>query len=132
MNDKEQYLVHIYQQLPPMLPRRIKLYIACQFALESNFGTSHLAVAHNNHSGMKRAFTRITTRLEEYDKFAHYACLNDCITDYLLWLSMKGGKLLMTVTELLDFIQSYCPDNDYVTKVINLFLQYQYLLKSLN
>lgn len=109
----------IIDKLPHTLSIRTRIYIACQFALESNYGTSRLATHQCNFCGMKRATQRISTRLNDVSDncFATYNCLEDCISDYLLWLTMKGAKQNLSIFILKHYLLSYCPDAGYIGRI---------------
>ena len=69
------------------LTNEVKIFIACQFALESNFGTSQLARNRNNFCGMKTPLVRISSANnagKPLEAYASYSSLNDCVDDYML------------------------------------------------
>ena len=115
----------ITDKLPHTLSIRTRIYIACQFALESNYGKSRLATDQLNFCGMKRATQRISTRLNVCDNcFATYNSLEDCISDYLLWLAMKGAKQDLSIFILKHYLLSYCPDAGYIGRIDAVYNNY--------
>ena len=71
----------------------VRFFIACQFALESDFGNSSLAKNEFNYCGMKKAYFRPSLRqLDNLKGFAHYDSLQHCIIDYCLWLYWISQK----------------------------------------
>lgn len=108
-------------------------FIACQFALESNYGRSDLALMDCNISGMKKPFYRVTTaNINSAFKFAHYDDEESCVLDYFFWLQMNRFNQ-HTLSHLDAFIielrnSGYCPEKGYVDKIINIYKQF----KSLN
>ena len=109
----------------------ISLYIACQFALESQYGKSTLVIAYNNHCGMRVPFVRISTAINQgnaKESFAHYICLKACISDYILCLQYH--RPLRKDLEDLDLFKAfirkfYCPERDYIDKVNKIYQQFK-------
>lgn len=107
-------------------------FVACQFALESSFGRSHLAVKYLNYCGMKRVSKRISSQISfdsgGYD-FGHYHSLYECIIDYSLWLAFNKAtnSILFDLDKFKSFLikYKYCPDVDYIPRITNLLNSYQ-------
>lgn len=104
-------------------------FIACQFALESNFGTSRLSLLNNNYCGMKLPYRRVTyahpSKLD-FEEFAYYVDFDNCLFDYYAWF-MSHNPHANTVSDLSAFkifLQNsgYCPEKGYIDK-INLIYQ---------
>lgn len=96
-------------------------FIACQFALESNFGTSRLASINHNYCGMKIPSRRVTYRDGQDGVFSTYACLDDCVKDYVSWL-LYNRPNQMQLTYLDSFMiflrdSGYCPETGYVDRI---------------
>ena len=113
----------------------VALFIACQFSLESSFGSSNRSVTQHNLCGMKTPVKRLSAVSQSYHgDFMIYH--NDllCAIDYLLWLSYNH----FNQTELQDLSLfkdklikcGYCPENDYVFKIETLFKQYAYVIET--
>lgn len=117
------------EEVFPSLPFDVITFIACQFALESNFGTSEIAKSLYNHCGMKAPLVRPSTALNRgiSNVFADYSDKHLCIVDYFLCLSY--WRPLSKDLENLDlfkyFIKFYCPEKDYVQRITNLFNQFK-------
>lgn len=62
--------------------------IEAQWANESAYGTSALAVGHNNFAGIKYSKSSSTARPITGSDFAHYASINDFVTDYIRVMSL--------------------------------------------
>lgn len=129
-NQKSLYLDGICQLFYLYLPDAsidVTNFIACQFALESNFGNSRLAIHYNNHCGMKAPFTRPTTNYES-DSFAHFKDVESCVIDYCYWLCYN--RVTQYQLQNLDLFISrldelgYCPDDDYISKIEDIYIQF--------
>ena len=129
-SDKIGFLNNIIMLLPECISIEVKRFIACQFALESDFGTSSFALCNNNYCGMKVASFRLTLALniEEKCQFAQFAGITSCVHDYLLWLqSNKFSRAELVNLGL--FVQhlkvsGYCPEYDYIDKIERLYHKY--------
>lgn len=110
----------------------VLLFIACQFALESNFGNSNLANRYCNFCGMKIPKLRPTFAIYDGDGFAEFDDLDSCVLDYVIWLSWNH----FTQSDLDDLkffkerlIKShYCDDADYISSIERLFNQYNSII----
>lgn len=107
-------------------------FIGCQFALESCFGTSRLAVEDSNYCGMKRSLVRISSRLRggsfESKTFSVYLSLEDCIIDFVLLLQYRRplSTNIDTIKHYCAFIQGwYCPEKDYIDKIQSIYSQFK-------
>lgn len=65
----------------------VRHYIACQFALESDFGNSAIAKDNNNLCGMRPPVVRPTLCIDTNRAHAVYFSRSASITDYVLWLA---------------------------------------------
>lgn len=104
-------------------------FIACQFALESDFGCSNLAKLQHNYCGMRVPFLRISTCKNFQSKHSEFACyetLYDCIVDYVLCLQYHCPlrKELDNLNLFKGFIKFYCPDRDYVSRIETIYNQF--------
>ncbi|KAK6051237.1 mannosyl-glycoprotein endo-beta-N-acetylglucosaminidase [Cooperia oncophora] len=128
--NKISFLNQIIGLLPDCICLDVKRYIACQFALESDFGESPMALCLNNYCGMKVAKLRITLamNLDEVLKFAKYSGIYSCVLDYLLWLqSNRFTRQELNTLELFIkhlYLSRYCPEPGYENKINTLYKQY--------
>lgn len=105
-------------------------FIGCQFALESNFGRSDLAVNYNNYCGMRMPFLRISLakRISDLNLFAQFNGLVQCVHDYMLCLNYHhpSSKIKESISEFSHFINDwYCPESDYIKRITNLYKNYK-------
>lgn len=131
---KLDFIEFVVQRLPKMMSDDVALWIACQFALESNYGRSELAINCHNISGMKHPLTRLSMSTNANSRgFAVYYQLEDCIEDYLLWLAWHRPykSELTEVPRFASLIstKNYCPEKDYITKINKLYQQFKTLKK---
>lgn len=106
----------------------VAIYVACQFALESNFGTSNLSQTQNNISGMKRPLVRPTCSLETNGQFASYESVYHCVLDFLFCLAFHKLQQynLDTIKHYIAATEKwYCPERDYHSKIQFIYLQFQ-------
>lgn len=112
--------------------REVALFIGCQFALESNFGQSRIALVQNNFCGMKSPVLRPSLNLNSARSFASFAGLKSCIIDYMLWLSWNKCSIakLQDISAFKKFLvdKKYCPDPDYISSIERIFNEYSPLL----
>ncbi|MBQ3943310.1 MAG: glucosaminidase domain-containing protein [Elusimicrobia bacterium] len=105
------------------LTNEVKIFIACQFALESNFGTSQLARNRNNFCGMKTPLVRISSANnagKPLEAYASYSSLNDCVDDYMLCIQYHRPMSTQydTIKHYTEFIRKfYCPEKDYIERI---------------
>lgn len=104
----------------------VRKFIACQFALESDFGRSPLALKYSNYCGMKHSRFRITTSLVMSHVYNHYLCFSDCVLDYILWLTYNRCKHDIKLEEFKEFLvkKCYCPESDYISKIEAIYNQF--------
>lgn len=104
----------------------VRKFIACQFALECDYGRSHLARYFNNYSGMKYPKSRITSSLNMCIDYCNYVCFTDCILDYVLWLTYNRCMKDIKLEEFKEFLikKSYCPESDYISKIEAIYNQF--------
>lgn len=104
-------------------------FIGCQFALESSFGRSSLAVNHHNYCGMKCPLVRVSVAnnyQNPVDKWADYSSLEQCICDYMFCLAYRRPLSLSfeTINHFIYFIKGwYCPEKSYTDKINSLYVQ---------
>lgn len=130
MQKKIDFLNQIISLLPDCICLDVKRFIACQFALESDFGLAPSACCNNNYCGMKVPAIRITLcrNLDEKGKFAQFSGIFSNVCDYLLWLSSfkfskrELNELPLFVAHL--HISGYCPEHDYIDSIYQIFNQY--------
>lgn len=130
LEEKKSFLEKVSCLMPNHFSNDVIHYIACQFALESNFGTSAFACCNHNYCGMKVPGSRITVcyNVTESGKFAVYSCLRDCVTDYLLWL--QYNKFTRSEFKDLELFKkhllysNYCNDVGYYDKIDTIYNQY--------
>lgn len=103
-------------------------FIACQFALESDFGQSSIARNANNFGGMKKACLRPTTAMSEYKGHADYMCVREFYDDYCFWLCWNHftQKELSHVELFVDHlsISGYCPASSYIASIRDIYNQF--------
>lgn len=101
-------------------------FIACQFALESNFGRARMVETKHNYCGMKCPSYRPTLDLDfKPNQFARYRSLIECEIDYLLWLAYNRFNrfdlsCIDSFSRLLK-AKSYCPEKDYIEKIQSIY-----------
>lgn len=110
--------------------QEVSEFIACQFALESNFGRSHLSTLYNNMCGMRMPLVRITTAIAKdvNSGFAIYSSIHDCIIDYMLCLQYHRpmSDIRESIERFKFFIKNwYCPEVDYLNKITKLLKSYK-------
>lgn len=133
LDSRESFLRSIYFEFSKLgCCPDVALFIACQFALESDFGKSRLASRDNNFCGMKSPVLRPSLNLNRARTFASYMDDVDCVHDYMLWLAYSRCTV-SRLQELPLFIlhlkeKKYCSDPDYIPSIDRLFKQFSYLL----
>lgn len=108
--------------------RGVADFIGCQVALESDYGTSNLALKKSNYTGMKMPLRRINVAVG-FNTFASYTSLSLCLFDYTLWMAWNNFEQ-NTLFDLDAFVTKleacgYCPEPDYITKITNLLNSYK-------
>lgn len=127
--EQSTYIHQIYTLIARYSPfaEEVCWFIACQFALESNFGKSDLATSSFNHCGMRKPVVRPTLALSYVTlPFAHYNSLDDCIVDYMLCITFRKPMSidLSSVSRYIAFIKGwYCPETDYTDKILSIYKQ---------
>ena len=122
---KRAFLNKVYNALPLRMSPHWRMKIACQFALESDFGKSRLAIGQNNFSGMKVPALRITTCISptlEVGGFATYNSFEDCLCDFLIWLAYNRVN---SYTEWETALRHYCPEADYYNRINSIYKQFK-------
>lgn len=124
--DKKEFLESVEACLPLNFSEDVRRAIACQFALESNFGRSPLATSFNNYCGMHHPVKRPTLSVgPESTNYASYYSLEDCVHDYLLWLAWNHISKLDFASSAERFLKAvvdknYCPTPGYINSIINI------------
>lgn len=130
--DKLDYLDYVYSYVKDFIPYNsdVAFFIACQSALESNFGTSDIAKKNHNLFGMKMPISRYTLAIKDVSNFAYYAVEVDSILDYLVWLfwNKPSSSNLSSVGSFASFLndKGYCPEKDYIDKIISIYSQFKF------
>lgn len=130
--EKLNFLTKVVQYLSRYtnISQEVRKVIACQFALECNFGNSIQVVEKNNYCGMHVPTSRPTLALNAGKfilyPFAAYSNLSTCIEDYILCISFQRPcrKDLEDVNSFLEFIKFYCPDKYYSERIRSIYNQY--------
>lgn len=105
----------------------VRYWVACQFALESNFGKSNRALKTHNLCSMKIPQVRFSLNTASTGVFAVYDSDEDCVLDYLYWLAFN--RFTFHQLQSLDLYRlrikarNYCPDEDYIDKINKLYNQ---------
>lgn len=105
-------------------------YIGCQFALESAFGRSPLALNHHNYCGMKCPLVRVSVAdnyQNQSDKWAYYSSLEQCICDFMFCLCYHQPLFTAfeSISQYTFFIKGwYCPENSYINKIQSIYTQF--------
>lgn len=103
-------------------------FIACQFALESDFGESYLALHCNNFCGMKMPKKRVTTAFLNSNEFAEYISLSSCVEDYILWLLYaRPSRIALSSLDAFKSwlrVSGYCPEPLYIERISQIYKQY--------
>lgn len=127
-SEKLKFLDSIVELLSLYLPQAmedVKYWIACQFALESNFGHSFLAKNKHNYCGMRIPKSRISMNMAVSGEFSKYDSLVVCVIDYCYWLVwnhftyMDLFNLDLFTRKLIA--KGYCPESDYIDRVYTLY-----------
>lgn len=130
MNSEQiQFLYSVYYEISRFVPfsEDVCWFIACQFALESNYGKSNLAVSQSNYCGMKRALVRPSLNIG-FNEFATYRNLFDCVVDYVLCLTYHKplASQLSDLNSFKFFISKfYCPEKGYIDKINTIYQQFK-------
>lgn len=127
-SDKIAFIDNIVELLGKYCPQMfvdVKYFVACQFALESNFGKSRLAKVNNNYCGMCLPKSRLSLNIAVSGNFAAYKSLDDCVIDYCYWLAFNKINYvdLFNLNLYSRFLvaKKYCPESDYIDRIFNLF-----------
>lgn len=111
---------------------QVRLFIACQSALETDYGKSAICLENYNLFGMKMPNYRPTTALGINRRHAKYKDYIGSYLDYCLWLAYNhcSQRALSDVDLFAKWIstKNYCPSPTYVDSIIALYRQYAPLL----
>lgn len=131
-NNKIEYLDYIRCQISnilPYLPEQVCAFIACQSALETNFGRSRIAIENNNLFGMKLPYSRPTCAVGEQFEHARYISQQFSIVDYVLWITYhKPLRSQMNSIESYSHfltVNHYCPSPRYIQSILDIYEQYK-------
>lgn len=132
MDNKFLFLDHVSSLLKRFgFSDDVSYFIACQFALESDFGNSHLVQQYRNYCGMLCPMVRLTTAFNAGDgsaTWASYHDLDDCVTDFILCLQYHRplSDIKYNVVAYCRFISPfYCPERDYISKINSIYTQFK-------
>ena len=130
-NEKIQFIdkiVSLFEKFCPSMSSSVLYWVACQFALESNFGRSQRAVMNHNLCGMKIPAVRPSLNTAVTGVFSKFDSDEDCVIDYVYLLCYnKFNPFQLTDLDLFRLklkACKYCPDDDYLDKVNSLFNQF--------
>lgn len=127
-SEKIQFIDKVVDTLSKICPEmsdNVKFFVGCQFALESNFGKSQLAVKNFNFCGMKRPEIRLTLANNVNGVFARFDSFETCVLDYVIWLSWN--RFTSYDVFQLDYFtakliaRGYCPEKDYLDKIYSIY-----------
>lgn len=129
--NKKKWLNDIADKLFNYVPvcDAVRHLIACQFALESDFGRSSAARYFYNISGMSFPKRRLTLAIYVTNKpYACYDSIEDCLIDYALYLAYWRiqPKETQSVDGFCRFLTrvNYCPASTYTDSVKSIYKQY--------
>lgn len=126
--NKQEFLNYVETIIPFTCCKEVRQFIACQCALESNFGRSAIAKDNNNIIGMRYPTFRVTTAIGKLHDHAQYSSLEYCLIDYGYWLSWHSiNQIVLEDFEKFKNLSCwsiYCPNRDYVNRIINLKNQF--------
>lgn len=111
------------------LPFDIAVFVACQAALESDYGRSDLAVSHFNYFGMKYPNSRYSMALGSTDNgFSVYSSMHNCVADYMarqVYFGLKKSDL-KSVEKYAQFLKKsgYCSEVYYIDNIMRIYKQY--------
>lgn len=112
----------------------VRLFIACQFALESDYGRSRIAARNTNYCGMKVPALRLSTAInkgvvDSVGDFAKYNSFADCVLDYVLWLQYNkipsSAQTDLEAFERFLHDSKYCPALDYLSRIEAIYKQFK-------
>ena len=110
-----------------VLSREVLDFIACQFALESDYGRCNLAKYSHNYCGMCSPHRRIFYGSSSANEFAKYDTFDSCVIDYISWLlyNRPTNCELKNLSDFKRFLRNngYCPEKDYIDKINSIYQQ---------
>lgn len=130
MDAKKRFLVDYYvKNLEFVKAPNVAFWIACQFALESNFGTSKLAVDYCNICGMKYPRIRHSLAVSSVNGgFASFNSTYQCVSDYFIRNAYckAGQSVYSSVSNIKQFLRNsaYCLDKGYFDRIDTIYHQY--------
>lgn len=124
-NQKRDFIYDVMASFETLCSYNVACFIACQFALESNFGQSRIARTRHNLCGMKHPQLRPTYDLLRAATFADYDSKESCFKDYQLWLAYsKFTQFDLSNVECFKAklrSKNYCPETDYIDRIQSIF-----------
>lgn len=108
----------------------VAIWVACQMALETAYGTSNLVKTNCNFFGMKHPAYRISLSCGSINGHALYKCAYHSFFDYLLWLCSNGFRHVH-LSNLESFLHlfahtKYNPYMDsYISTINNIKVSYE-------
>lgn len=132
-NDQYTFIISVSSIINRYFPclRHLGDWIGCQFALESNFGSSKLALDCCNFCGMRNPMVRISTSFSRglsTIHWAHYYDLDSCVIDYVLCVQYHKpiDFDIIDPSHYSMFISKfYCPDKGYIDKINKIYSQFK-------
>lgn len=124
----------------PEIDENVALFIAAQFALESEFGRSSIAKDNCNYCGMKIPSSRFTSTVKMsynlHPSFMSYANLDECVLDYFYrcaWFQFSFNHF-QNVDDFKRVLRNsgYCPEKDYISRIEKIYNQFINLKLSQN
>lgn len=111
------------------------LFMACQSALECDFGRSELALCVSNMFGMKPPKRRYTTSVGSYRvgvvDYARYSSVHSSVVDFIFRHIACGATNydFSSIGAYKAFLKrsKYASDSNYLSKIYGLFNQYNFL-----
>lgn len=108
----------------------VMVFVACQSALETAYGTSHVYLDNHNLFGMRYPKSRINLALNEHLGHACYVSDRDSVVDYLfLWCSFNkfiASDLLKSDAFITKLSSSgFNPSSKYIDTIISIYKSYK-------
>lgn len=119
-------VVGAFKHYCPQMSEDVLFFVACQFALESNFGRARMCSTKNNFCGMKVPVRRLSLN-QDTTGFASFSSFENCVIDYIYWLCWNNFDYF-TLFDLDLFTRKliakkYCPESDYIDRVYSIYNQ---------
>lgn len=116
----------------PTISLDVARFIACQFALESDFGDSPVAIDNHNFGGMKIPSYRISAGCSRHDNshpvYLQFADARSFMIDYFYRCAWYHFDL-RSLKNLDDFKRElcnsgYCPEKSYISRIESIYNQF--------